>query len=467
MSTDVTFDKLLLEASDLLFQGNVVSARSKINKALSRKPGEPRALTLLANILTALKDHAGAIAIYSQLLREFSEEPALHLKLGAEYLSYGDLKMGVTEVEFAIGYAPENTILIDFYEAILDVLNCESNEITIEQFDFSHMSDDLIDVLHKVIVFIKKSTDNSYKNAIPAKKITDILDMEENRSKSTPVPQIEEKVEDDIIADTPIPEIRSEKKNSKKLKISPILNTPSSQKTEKLNNLKEEQIEDGIVKHMPSYSEIPSVSETDYIADSEPISSTAESFVELNFITQRSFSFTPTCLFLALDTNWIIRENLLLCWYMDIEKTVIKERGRGSSSSRAIKDKLTGKLLEIEGKGSLTLNPSDKQKFFGFTLDNAPLYIREDLVVAFESQLKWENGWLRGDGNKIAMISFRGVGKVFIQLPDTLYTTNLPEEEFLSCSISKLVGWDGYVVAQCQSKTTIQAAGTGHLLLKA
>nr|MDA3864470.1 hypothetical protein [Deltaproteobacteria bacterium] len=90
MSKDVTFDKLLLEASQYLFQNDLINSRAKINKALSRKPNEPKALALLATILSCLDDRAGAVAIYRVLLSNFPDEPALHFKLGCEYLMLGD-----------------------------------------------------------------------------------------------------------------------------------------------------------------------------------------------------------------------------------------------------------------------------------------------------------------------------------------------------------------------------------------
>lgn len=122
MTPDVTFDQLLLDATEQFAAGNTLAARARVDKALSRKPGEPRALSLLANILAAQKDHAAATAVFKQLLLQFPNEPALHFKLGCEYFAQGDIHLGYAEVEQAVLADPSNQEAVSFYQQVRKLL---------------------------------------------------------------------------------------------------------------------------------------------------------------------------------------------------------------------------------------------------------------------------------------------------------------------------------------------------------
>ncbi|MBU1534451.1 AIM24 family protein, partial [Myxococcota bacterium] len=138
----------------------------------------------------------------------------------------------------------------------------------------------------------------------------------------------------------------------------------------------------------------------------------------------------------------------------------------GTDSERYITDEITGRLLEVRGRGTAVLKPSKDHVFIAFDIHNTPLYVREEMVVAFQGNLKWESGWLRSKSQRLGMLSFRGRGKIFIQLSGLLFNLELPEEEFLLTPMEKLIGWEGYVVAQCNQGELLHAAGSGNLFLR-
>ncbi|MBU1241492.1 hypothetical protein KJ865_17400, partial [Myxococcota bacterium] len=146
MGTDVTFDKLLLEAADLLFQGDLVKAQAKINRALARKSGEPRALGILAGILSAQEDHAGAAAIYRNLLQQFGDEPTLHFKLALECFALGDLNVGYEEISEAVMCDPDNPLLQKFKKHVAQAMGLIK--------DFDQDPAELPDDLYKTIIKI-------------------------------------------------------------------------------------------------------------------------------------------------------------------------------------------------------------------------------------------------------------------------------------------------------------------------
>lgn len=409
MSMDVTFDKLLLEATDFLFQGDLNKARSKIDKALARKPGEPRALTLLANILNSQKDHTGSSAIYNQLLREFPDEPALHFRLGCEYLHMGELSIGFEEVAQACGLDPEN----EEWAIFRSLVGTEIGYMQDTDISEDLLEGDLLELYRKVTTFVRENS------------VSDGEKIQVNTG--------------EIITGG-----------------------------EFFKNSNEGDV---LVKHIESGFDWPRIPAPDELQ--KPVDLPPElpekpahpDVFEINMNSYGSFAFSPLFLKLPLEVTWFLRENNLLCWFMDFNVSVATQRFRGNVTEKPLADSVLGRLLECKGRGSVLLQPQPEHKFFGFDIDNTPLYIREELIVSFQGNLKWENGWLRGDDRKLAMISFRGRGKVFIQLKGPLYSVEMPDEELILAPIDRLVGWDGYVVAQYQTSSTIHAAGKGHILL--
>ena len=390
MTIDVTFDQLLLDATDLYVQGNIIGARTRIDKALARKPGEPRALSLLANILVAQRDHASATAIFKQLLQQFPGEPALHFKLGCEYFAEGDIHLGYAEVEQAVLSDPSNQEAVSFYQQVRKMLGLPMIGSVV---DLSPELNELLGSVRQVL------------SAHPATQ-TPVL------NEAAPDP------ENDILFDedaTPQPD----------------------------------EVTPGPIAH-PMHRD----------------SRVTDRLCVLDIHPGPHLVFTPECVKIPVVGSWFVREKLVLCWHMGLSIIPAQERSHGQFTERQIFSELTGNLVECQGRGVVALVPTDKYMFMGFNLEDSPLYILEERVVAFAGDLRWENGWLRGEQHKVPLISFRGRGSVIIQLPGRLYSVPLPEEEYMVASIDRLVGWDGYVVAQYSHGTFIQVAGSGSLLLQ-
>ena len=66
-----------------------------------------------------------------------------------------------------------------------------------------------------------------------------------------------------------------------------------------------------------------------------------------------------------------------------------------------------------------------KHLFHAVVLDDDILYLREDLVFAFEPQLRWENGHIPGSRAKLRMVQFRGAGAVAFRTRKPLIAVKL------------------------------------------
>jgi Flp pilus assembly protein TadD len=103
-------------------------------------------------------------------------------------------------------------------------------------------------------------------------------------------------------------------------------------------------------------------------------------------------------------------------------------------------------LHVVNGQGYLIAVPQDKQQFTAVMLDDDIFYLREDLVFAFESTLRWENGNVPGLRGRLPVVQFRGDGAVALRSSRPLVRVKLPPSGILFVDAGRLAGWIGRVI---------------------
>jgi len=99
----------------------------------------------------------------------------------------------------------------------------------------------------------------------------------------------------------------------------------------------------------------------------------------------------------------------------------------------------------VTGNGYLIALPGDRT-FTAVTLDDDILYLREDLVFAFEASLRWENGNVPGLRGKLPVVQFRGDGAVALRAQKPLVRIKLPQQGVVFVEAARLAGWVGRVI---------------------
>jgi hypothetical protein len=98
-----------------------------------------------------------------------------------------------------------------------------------------------------------------------------------------------------------------------------------------------------------------------------------------------------------------------LCTPSEPSATPLKRRTRG----RVLDEPLGGAaapLVEIAGNVEIVLGPGPNQRLLPIAVHEEPLYLREELLSAFELTVSYENGRLPiGDGEAIPMVQLRSV----------------------------------------------------------
>lgn len=99
----------------------------------------------------------------------------------------------------------------------------------------------------------------------------------------------------------------------------------------------------------------------------------------------------------------------------------------------------------ISGRGYLIAVPG-KHTFHAVVLDDDILYVREDLLFAFEGSLRWENGNVPGLRGKLPVVQFRGDGALALRLARPLVRVKLPAQGTVFVDAERLAGWIGRVI---------------------
>ena len=102
-------------------------------------------------------------------------------------------------------------------------------------------------------------------------------------------------------------------------------------------------------------------------------------------------------------------------------------------------------MFTVSGVGHLVAMPRGAT-FTALHLSDDILYLREDLVFAFEERLGWENGHVPGSAGDIQVVQLRGEGCVAIRTRRPPLSVKLAAEKVLYVDADVFAGWIGRVV---------------------
>jgi uncharacterized protein (AIM24 family) len=128
----------------------------------------------------------------------------------------------------------------------------------------------------------------------------------------------------------------------------------------------------------------------------------------------------------------------------DLSYELAMRRSRGHNTEDAF-DHGGSQFHVVTGRGYLIAVPG-KQTFSAVRLDDDILYLREDLVFAFQPQLRWENGNVPGLRGKLPVVQFRGDGALVLRLARPLVRIKLPPQGLVFVDAERLAGWIGRVI---------------------
>jgi uncharacterized protein (AIM24 family) len=151
------------------------------------------------------------------------------------------------------------------------------------------------------------------------------------------------------------------------------------------------------------------------------------------------------------------------------------------AATRRIRGKMTEEpfgsesrpMFFVSGQGHLVAVPRGAT-FTALQLADDIMYLREDLLFAFEEKLGWENGHVPGSAGKIPVVQLRGEGCVAIRTRKLPLTVKLAADRVLYVDADVLAGWIGRVVPRVvapaaggeASAPFVECTGEGVVLLE-
>ena len=104
-------------------------------------------------------------------------------------------------------------------------------------------------------------------------------------------------------------------------------------------------------------------------------------------------------------------------------------------------------LLRMKVAGPVLLGPRSAHRLVPMNVEDDTIYLREDVILAFDLALTFENGRLAfGESDAVAFAQFRGTGAVVVELIDPIVTIEASEPRPVVARREALVGWTGRLV---------------------
>jgi hypothetical protein len=396
-----------------LNQGNLVEAKTEIDRCLSTRPTDSGALNLRALLLFKLEEYEDSARIFRDLTERFPDEPVLRTSLGLAYLKKNDFELGAAEFERAI------KLDHDYAKAHNYLGICYQN-------------------LHRY----KEARDEfllggSRSMAAKMEELLARAEAAKREAAEPPKPTIEE-VQHSV--DTVMREPEPVKQT-----FSPLLAATF---------VDEAPVRQAAVSPVQrNLNDLATRADLKFGSDA-PCAVSAEGVLRV-----RGQGFSR------------LRDTVMYRGQLEFRPRFKRYKGKDlktpfGSDADPIHELVGQGVLYLKPDGLLTLVP----------LEDEIVYLQEDRVWAFAGDLRWENGRLPGEnGADLLLVQFKGSGHIALRLKHTLRALPLSSDMPALLPADCVVGWYGEVVPRLIAMdypgthtpvSVVEIKGDGHVLFE-
>jgi uncharacterized protein (AIM24 family) len=101
-------------------------------------------------------------------------------------------------------------------------------------------------------------------------------------------------------------------------------------------------------------------------------------------------------------------------------------------------------VVMLHGAGYVALGPRLGEQLVTFRMDGDILFVRESVLIGFESTLTYESGRLAAfQGDAVALVQLRGRGAVVLRAKGPLLSTDVKADRSIVFARETVVGWAG------------------------
>jgi hypothetical protein len=154
-------------------------------------------------------------------------------------------------------------------------------------------------------------------------------------------------------------------------------------------------------------------------------------------------------LFLSSTTTVFCRLTGLRAVRGDLRTTPVARHVRGRDLETLVGDR--DPVMRFHGKLAAIFAPPAGTTFHAVTLDEDVLYVKEELVFAFDERVELESGTLAYDKGSVPLLQLHGRGVVVLALRAAPSAMSLGEGDEIFVTPDALVGWTGRLLPRGRS----------------
>ncbi len=480
------FEQHLVSGGELLRQDRVRDARAEFERALQMRPDDTKALGLLGLALFRLSAFREALPVYEQLVKQAPGDSSLRLNLGLVYLKVGDATRAIVELTRSRELDPGQTRAVSY----LGLAYARNGEYDRAYHAFLQAGQsDLAREMEQYLTEEQKSAIQAMVRSPQAPRTSDAYEAvqvdrpvvatvaQESAPPAPAEPEPEDEPEEEI-GEEPAPELARPSagadgpfaRAATPVPLLPqrdgVVETPASERS---------AVSLAVESAAPS-SAAATTAGTRTAAGHQPPLPLSD-FATARLIRPEDGDHALEIgaggvLLVRINGRMMSRTEGVVVSGGDLAYEPATRRVRGEATSEPFGS--DGRpLFIVSGKGHLVAAPAGGH-FTAVMLDDDILYLREDLVYAFDESLRWENGNVPGSAAAIRMVQLRGSGAVAFRSAQPLLSVKLAPERVLYVDADSLAGWIGRVVPRVvapaaggkASAPFVECSGEGVILLE-
>jgi uncharacterized protein (AIM24 family) len=429
-----TFQRHLITGGDLLRRDRVEEARTEFEAALDIRPNDKKALGLVGLTCFRLNAYADALTVYRRLVDDYPEDPSYRLNLGLVHLKLGQADDAIVELQRTRELDPAMAKAVGY----LGLAYARKGEYLAAYEAFSRVGQTQL---------AREMEQHLRPNEIAA--------VRTRLNPEAEIPDLTEVATEDVEATAPA---APSKGNGAGVADPPEAGHAVSQALEAVvpSAVAEAAAKRTALGHHPPQS----ISE----------------FVMARMIrpddSDHPFEISAGgVLIVRVNGRVMSRTEGVIVSGGELAYEPATRKVRGNLIDEPFSDDRP--LFIVGGEGYLIASPLGNH-FSAVSLDDDVLYLREDLVFAFEDKLRWENGYVPGSNSQIRVVQFRGQGCAALRTKRPPLSVKLGRERVLYVDADALAGWVGRVVPRVvapaaggeSSALFVECSGEGVVLLE-
>jgi Flp pilus assembly protein TadD len=404
----------LYRGAELLQDARVHEAKEELEAALHLQPRDPKGQDLLAVVYFRLGLYPRAIQIYEQLRRDNLRDPALLINLALCYLKTGQAQSSREVLEQLVAMVPDHRRAWGYLGLAHERLgDLDKAEHAFERAGHTQM----------------------------AKRVASL--REQGQLPPPPDTDAETRIEDAAIRATAA--VAFQELDSGELSFA--LAEPAMRRTESGTW---RAIELGTAVRSPSVPPPAMAQATKPPPAERPAAAaraprTVAEIVTGSQIPQSELRVRlhPSgMVVMNIPSGFAARVGAVRAYAGALETTVLDRQTRTPSPEPF--GGLGNPMMRMKVAGPTLLGPRSAHRLVPVEVDEGPLFLREEVVLAFDLALTYENGRLTfGETDVVAVAQFRGTGAVVLELIDPIVSIDASQARPVVARREALVGWLG------------------------